>query len=118
MAQYLADRVKDTTTTTGTGTITITGTAPTGFQDFDLAYSTGDSFTYCIEDLTNGAWEVGIGTLATGTTITRDDVLESSNSDALVNFGAGTKTVFVTYPADIIGSRGQSQAMASGNVTL
>jgi hypothetical protein len=118
MGFVLADRVKDTTTTTGTGTITITGTPPTGFQGFSPEYATGDSFTYCIEDTTNGAWEVGMGTLLSSTTIGRETVLRSSNSDGLVNFGAGTKTVFVTLPADTVDTHGVTYAMASGNITL
>lgn len=112
MAFVIKDRVKDTTTTTGTGTITITGTAPAGFQAFASAMSTGDSFMYCIADTTNNAFEVGFGTLASSTTITRDLVRESSNSDALVNFSAGTKDVFLTHPADQIQTVGQDYALA------
>ena len=44
---------------------------------------------------------MGIGTYtASGTTLSRDTVLESSNANALVSFSSGTKDVFVTYPAD------------------
>lgn len=98
MALVVADRVKDTTTTTGTGTVTLSGTAPTGFQSF-AAIGDGNTTYYTI---TLGAeWEVGIGTYtASGTTLSRDTVLDSSNSGSLVNFSAGTKEVFVTYPAD------------------
>ena len=32
-------------------------------------------------------------------TLSRDTVISSSNSDNKVDFGAGTKTVFCTYPA-------------------
>ena len=118
MAQITADRVKDTTTTTGTGTITITGTAPTGFQDFDTACDVDDTFYYCIEDTTNGAWEVGIGTLASPTTISRDRALSSSNSNALVSFAAGTKTVFITLPSNTIFTAGQNHASTLGIITL
>lgn len=114
MAIGVADRVKDTTTTTGTGTITITGTAPTGFQAFATAFAVGDSFPYCIEDTTNGAWEVGYGTLATSTTISRDRVMRSSNSNALVNFAAGTKNVFVNMAADLLSNKGQAYATSIG----
>jgi hypothetical protein len=37
---------------------------------------------------------------STGTTLNRTAVLSSSNSGSLVTFSAGTKTVFVTYPAE------------------
>lgn len=99
MALVLKDRVKETTTTTGTGTVTLAGAA-TGFQSFSAI---GDgSATYYTIALQNGSeWEVGIGTYtASGTTLSRTTVLESSNSGSLVNFSAGTKDVFVTYPAE------------------
>jgi hypothetical protein len=57
--------------------------------------------TTAIVDAATGAFEVGIGTYtASGTTLSRDTVLESSNANALVSFSSGTKDVFVTYPAD------------------
>lgn len=96
MAFVVADRVQETTTSTGTGTITLAG-AVTGFQSF-AAVGNGNTTFYTITDSTN--WEVGIGTYtSSGTTLSRDTVLSSSNSGSLVNFGAGTKNVFVTYPA-------------------
>lgn len=95
-----ADRVKDTSTTTGTGDLTLSGSAPTGFQTFNAAFGTGTLFYYAIE--TTGAdWEVGRGTLSASTTLVRSTVLASSNGGAAVNFGAGTKTIFCTYPAFI-----------------
>ena len=96
MALVLADRVQETTTTTGTGTVTLAGAA-TGFQSF-AAIGDGNSTYYTITDNTN--WEVGIGTYtASGTTLSRTTVISSSNSGSLVSFPAGTKNVFVTYPA-------------------
>jgi len=96
MALVIADRVKETSTTTGTGTLTLGGAA-TGYQTFSAAIGSGNTCYYAIT--LDSAWEVGIGTVGTGT-LSRDTVLESSNGDALVNFGAGTKDVFVTYPAE------------------
>lgn len=101
------DRIKETTTTTGTGTITLGG-APTGFKTFSSRFATGDEVYYTI--VLGSEWEVGIGTLASSSTISRDQVLASSNSDALVDFSAGTKDVFVTLPgflATRIMTRGQ-----------
>ena len=98
MALILADRVKETTTTTGTGTVTLAG-AVSGFQSFSVV-GNGNTTFYTITDGTANTWEVGIGTYtSSGTTLSRDTVLASSNSSSLVNFGAGTKNVFVTYPA-------------------
>ena len=99
MALVLLDRVKETTTTTGTGTITLAGAAP-GFQAFS-AIGNGNQTYYAIVDNVAGTWEVGIGTYtASGTTLSRTEVLSSSNSGNLVNFAAGSKDVFVTYPAE------------------
>ena len=100
MAFVLADRVKETTTTTGTGTVTLLG-ASTGFQSF-AAIGNGNSTYYTIAGQSSSEWEVGIGTYTSaGTTLSRTTVLASSNSGSLVSFSAGTKDVFVTYPAGI-----------------
>jgi hypothetical protein len=99
MAFVVKDRVKVTTTTTGTGTLTL-GSAVLGFQSFSVI-GDGNTTFYTIQDAASGDWEVGIGTYtSSGTTLSRDTVLESSNSGNLVNFGAGDKDVFVTYPAE------------------
>lgn len=96
MALILADRVRDTTTTTGTGTVTLSGTAPTGYQNFS-AVGNGNTTYYTING--GSQWEVGIGTYtAAGTTLSRDTVLASSTGSKLA-LAAGTKDVFVTYPA-------------------
>lgn len=98
MALVLADRVRDTTTTTGTGTVTLSGTAPTGYQNFSVV---GDGNTTYYTINAGSEWETGIGTYSsTGPTLARTTVLASSNSGSLVNFSAGTKDVFVTYPAE------------------
>ena len=98
MALVVADRVKESTTTTGTGTVTLAG-ASTGYQSFSVV-GNGNQTYYTIAGQTGSEWEVGVGTYASsGTTLSRDTVLASSNSGRLVNFGAGTKDVFITYPA-------------------
>jgi hypothetical protein len=97
MALVLKDRVKETTTTTGTGTLTLLGAA-SGFQSFSVI-GDGNTTYYTIDGGTE--WEVGIGTYtSSGTTLSRDTILESSNGGTAVNFSAGTKNVFVTYPAE------------------
>ena len=99
MALVLADRVKDTTTTTGTGAVTLSGSPPAGFQSFGAAIGNGNTTYYTISGSTE--WEVGIGTYnSSGPSLNRDTVLSSSNNGNLVNFSAGTKDVFVTYPAE------------------
>jgi hypothetical protein len=97
MALIVADRVQETTTTTGTGTYTLAG-AKDGFQSF-AAVGDGNTTYYACTDGTD--YEVGIGTYtATGTTLARTTIIESSNSDLAVSWGAGSKDIFVTSPAD------------------
>ena len=96
MALVVKDRVRETSTTTGTGTFTLAG-AVTGFQTFSSAIGNTNTTYYTI---VNGAeFEVGLGTVGAGT-LARTTILASSNAGAAVNFTAGTKDVFVTYPAD------------------
>jgi len=97
MALVLKDRVQETTTTTGTGTLTLLG-AVTGYQSFAVIGNTNT--TYYTISSTSSEWEVGIGTYtASGTTLSRDTILSSSNAGAAVNLSAGTKNVFCTYPS-------------------
>jgi|TARA_X000001388_G_scaffold5004_1_gene3386 hypothetical protein len=99
-AFVINDRVKQTTTTTGTGTIDLTGTE-TGFETFVAGIGDGVQTYYAIVHDGTSDFEVGTGTVTdAGTdTLSRQSVISSSNSDALVNFGAGSKTVFCTLPA-------------------
>lgn len=112
MALVLADRVNETTTTAGTGTVTLAG-AVSGYQSFSVIGNANTTY-YTIAHQTASEWEVGIGTYtSSGTTLSRDTVLASSNSNNLVVFSAGTKNVFCDYPA--------GKAVyedASNNVTL
>ena len=96
MALVIADRVRETSTTTGTGTLTLAG-AVSGFQTFSMAI--GNTNT-CYYTIANGSeWEVGLGTVAAGT-LARTTILKSSNAGSAVDFSAGTKDVFATYPGD------------------
>jgi hypothetical protein len=111
MALVVNDRVKETSTTTGTGTLTLDG-AVTGFETFSSAIGNTNTTYYAIELPNTAEFEVGLGTVSAGQ-LARTTVISSSNSDALVNFSAGTKNVFCTLPA--------SKAViedASNNVTL
>ena len=99
MAFAIADRVQETTTTQGTGTVVLAG-AVTGYQSFAVIGNTNTTY-YTIADQAGANWEVGIGTYYSGNvSLARTTVLASSNSNAAVNFGIGTKAVFVTYPAE------------------
>ena len=98
MALVVNDRVKEESTTTGTGTLTLTG-AVAGFETFSSAIGNTNTTYYTIQNQdVPTEFEVGLGTVGAGT-LSRDTILTSSNSDAAVNFSAGTKDVFVTLPA-------------------
>lgn len=98
MALVVKDRVNETSTTTGTGTFTLAG-AVTGFQTF-AAIGDGNTTYYAIVLQGGSEFEVGLGTYtSSGTTLSRDTILSSSNSNNAVNFSAGTKNVFCDYPA-------------------
>ena len=100
MALVINDRVKETSTTTGTGTFNLAG-AETGYESFVSGVGTGNTTYYAIELNAAGEWEVGIGTVTSGSpdTLSRDTIISSSNSDAAVTFSSGTKNVFCTLPA-------------------
>ena len=100
MALILKDRVKETTSTTGTGAISLGG-AVANFQAFSAVLSDTDTTYYAIIDVTNSDYEVGLGTYSSGgNTLARTTILESSNGGSAVNFGAGSKNVFIAYPAE------------------
>jgi len=109
MAFVLNDRVKETSTTTGTGTFDLAG-AETGFESFVSGVGDGNITYYAISNDGTNEFEVGIGTVtdATPDTLSRDTIISSSNSDTLVNFSAGTKTVFCTLPASRTPSAGMT----------
>lgn len=97
------DRVLETTTTTGTGALTLAG-AVTGYQAFDDVLVEDDTFSYCVfaadeAGAPTGDWEVGTGTFNSSGEIERTAVEASSNSDAAVDFAAGTKRVMLTVQA-------------------
>lgn len=117
MALVLADRVKETTTTAGTGTVTLAG-AVSGFQSFSVI-GNGNTTYYTIVDSINNTWEVGLGTYtSSGTTLSRDVVLASSNSGNLVPFASVSKDVFVTYPAETAVISGANRAINLNTTTI
>ena len=118
MALVVKDRVKETTNTTGTSTFELEG-AVTGFLKFDDVMTNNgvDTTYYACTDNTN--WEVGIGTFNDNSsgkdTLTRDTILASSNSGSKVSWSSGTRTIFMTYPADkAVFLNASNQLMISG----
>ena len=118
MALKIAYRVRETTTTTGTGTINLGG-AVTNFETFAANLSNSDTTYYAIVDNTNGDFEVGLGTFATGSpnTLARTTPISSSNCNSAVNFGLGTKDVFITTPASKMAFLNASGSLISSGGT-
>lgn len=105
MSLLTADRVKETTGTNGTGTVDLDGVAVGAFDTFVNRIGNGNQCYYCIAHQSAAEYEIGVGTVTSGTpdTLSRDVILESSNADAAVNFSVGTKDVFVTTPSKALG---------------
>lgn len=94
MGFVAGDRVKETTATTGTGDVTLLG-AVTGFQAFSSIPGIADQDQFFYTIFAGSEWETGIGRWNSGAgTLSRLQVIESSNADALVTFSAGTKDIF------------------------
>ena len=99
----LYDRVKETSYSTGTSVVELAG-AVNGFSAFGDRYVDNDAVFYAITDGVN--FEVGSGIFTTGPNQIQRFPLRSSNNDSAINFSAGVKEVYVTYPADYTISTG------------
>lgn len=123
MALIIKDRVKEGTTTSGTGDITLAGSSFATFVPFNSYMTNGDTSYYAIEHTSSGIdeWEVGLGTWNTGNTLSRTTVLAGSAGTSAVDFSAGTKNIFMTYPSAIAaftdGSGDLSSLIGLGNHT-
>lgn len=98
----IADLVHETSTSTGPGNFTLA--AVDGKQRFSTAFSTGSTtnvFYYFISNRNAAEWEAGTGHMSAASTLVRDTVIASSNSNAAVSFTAGTKDVANDIPASI-----------------
>jgi len=92
------DNVHETSTTGGTGNLTLTNVnGKVNFSDATYGFGTGgtDVFDYYIDDRDSSNWERGTGSMSDATTLVRDTVIASTNSDAAVNFTA-SNTLDVT----------------------
>lgn len=107
------DLVAGTSTTTGTGGYTISGSVD-GFRPFSVVPDGTEVTVY----VSLGAdYELLTGVVSgTGTSITRATVHNSSNSDAAVNWGAGTKTLRVVASSDMLVNPTSSADDSSGPV--
>ena len=114
MAIIEHDWVWETATVSGTGSVTLPGTpAQTGARTFVSVYANTDQCPYVIADNTTGASESGIGTITvsgTVATLARTVVIESTNSNALVDFAGNACGVFVTKAPGVQTSGGSASA--------
>lgn len=101
----LADRIKELSYTTGSGNFALAGAA-NGFSSFGSKYNHQDNLFYAITDGTR--YEIGSGVYLSAAYNPLDGITEnqiirfpfrSSNNNSIINFPAGTKEVYVTYPA-------------------
>lgn len=101
MAIFVAKNVvKETTATTGTGTYVLAG-AVSGYDPFSLV-GAGSKVAYKCEDAAGTIKEIGIGTVSVSPNqLTRDEILRSPSGSA-VNWAAGTKTVTLVGPAELL----------------
>lgn len=115
------DRVKVTTTITGIGDIHYTNSMSdvAGFKNFIDGIGLGKATFYTIKHQTADEYEVGYGLMGTHSiyspNFSRLAVISSSNSDAKVNFSAGTKDVFCTAPGKNTAMFDPEYTSASGN---
>lgn len=115
MATY-KDRIKESTNVLGVDPAPLQG-VQLGFKAFSTL-GDGASVYYTIQGRGTGEFEVGLGTYNLGAnTITRGGVVSSSNSDNLVFFSAGTKDIFLTYPANQIPTAMDSATAQAGTST-
>lgn len=96
----LANRVRETTATTGTGSYTLDGST-TGYQAFSVLGDGTETYYVVTDDID---WEIGIGILSVGTvdTLSRNIILDSSNNGNAVNWSAGSKDIFIDVPASFL----------------
>ncbi len=113
MAYRTDDRIYETSVTTGTGEYTLDG-AQVGFQSFVAGIGNTNTCPYFATDGTN--WEVGIGTVVTGPNrLQRTIIISSSNADAAVNWGAGTRKLRCGMPA-ANSPRGATESRTSNTI--
>lgn len=97
MAHHFPDVARETSTITGTGAYSLTG-GLIGFGRFGDVLANGDTAYY--RAVMGNEWEIGLGTWGTGHVLTRTTILRSTNGNAAVNWGAGTKVIYAVAPGD------------------
>jgi hypothetical protein len=93
MAFVAADRVKVSTTTTGTSAFGLSTATSAAFRSFsDASVPDGSTVHYAAYTATEFECGEGVYTAA-GTTLSRDTIYASSNSNLIVNFGSSPTVI-------------------------
>ena len=106
---------QQTTSTVGTGSFTLDGASPSGQFGFAAVFEDQTCVPYFVTD-GGSNWERGFGMLHTAggvPFITRASVVKSSNSDQLVSFPAGDKTITASTADGVLAD---TTALATGIV--
>jgi hypothetical protein len=95
----IANLVHQTCSSTGSGDLILV--AVNGKNTFSAAFGTGGSnvFYYFVSSRDAFEWEIGSGHMSDSTTLVRDTILLSTNSDLIVTFSGGVKDVSCDIPA-------------------
>lgn len=116
----LADRVKETSITSGSGLYIQFNDTFGGYQSFADAIGDGNTTYYTIENGVN--FEVGVGTYVASTnSLSRDEILTSSNNNQRINLNGGVSIVFCSYPASrvfLLNSQGFATAPDSSFIGI
>jgi hypothetical protein len=99
MAVKLANLARVTTPTVGTGTITLGPTVPTFLSFAQAGVEDGDTVTYALETVNDREIGRGIYHANGAPTLTRADVLRSTNNNNPINLN-GNAQVAVTPAAE------------------
>lgn len=140
MAKVLYNLARMTTATTGTGTVTLGAAATLGgitYLSFaNAGVQDGDTVTYCIADYGNGGSEIGRGVYtASGTTLTRATVLNSTNSNTQISLSGNAhvgisaaaqdlpaiavgKTLTISFTTTLTGTDGQTFTFPAASATM
>tara|TARA_R100000808_G_scaffold15607_3_gene35931 strand:+ start:7026 stop:7640 length:615 start_codon:yes stop_codon:yes gene_type:complete len=117
---HFGEVVQQTSTTVGTGTITLDDTIPIHRQGFIASgIATGKTVSYFIHHQVKNEWEIGEGVItdAVQDTLSRVTVIASSNSNSLVNFSSGIKTVMNVLTARDVALARKNTQTANGAIT-
>jgi hypothetical protein len=100
MAHKNFNRMRGTATAPGTGSFTLAVSIGAA-QTFGARLASTNKAWYVATDNVS-RWEVGYGTFTSPTTLARTTILESSNSDLVVDFSSGAVDIFCDLPASVL----------------